>query len=145
MKKKKIAVLVTAILVTGILAAAVPAWRPYRIRHYNALAYNSLKDVCTAQETYFFYHKNYASLENLQLPDVGGHPVVIEVLWNSEKGYMMGAYHLRGNDVYIKFGPDRPILSCSEIQKLKRDLDSRSYDGLAAWCGAAREKIALYR
>jgi type IV pilus assembly protein PilA len=108
--------LMIVIAVIGILAAiAIPQYSLYRTRSFNAAAQADLRNAATAQEAYFLDHETYCSVTtNLIGPTYmlffsQGVNLTIVGASTDASGYVMRAWHERGNTTFSISGPGGTI------------------------------------
>jgi len=108
--------LMIVIAIIGILAAiAIPQYSLYRTRSFNAAAHADLRNAATAQEAYFLDHETYCSATtNLIGPTYmlffsQGVGLTIVAGSTDASGYVMRAWHDRGNTTFSITGPGGTI------------------------------------
>jgi type IV pilus assembly protein PilA len=108
--------LMIVIAIIGILAGiAIPQYSLYRTRSFNASAQADLRNAATAQEAYFMDHGTYSSLtmnligSTYMLFFSQGVSLTIISSSTDESGYVMRAWHARGDTTYSISGPGGTI------------------------------------
>lgn len=105
----------------------------YRMRSFNTTAHSDLRNAAKAQEAYYVDNQAYAdSIEKLVGSTYGlytSENVTVKVLSASENGYMMEAFHKKGDRKYTIAGPDGEI----QVGKYKSKLSAKSYESIFAF------------
>lgn len=104
--------LLIVVVVIGILVAmAIPQFQSTKGKAYLASVKSDLKNLSTAEESYFYEHRAYSnSLDSLKA--VSSHGVILTVVTATPSGWAATAYHPNSwpHTCALFYGPVPPVV-----------------------------------
>jgi type IV pilus assembly protein PilA len=103
--------LLIVVVIIGILAAmAIPKFQSTKGKAYLASVKSDLKNLSTAEESFFYDHRNYSTdLDSLKA--VSSHGVILTVVNATASGWAATAYHPNSwpHTCALFYGPVAPV------------------------------------